>query len=99
VLTLSTGVVHPLVIGHAGCFKTWEGNSTLSFSVFGIRVWGDFIAAGTSGGFVPIWNWKTAALVSCEVREHENLERPYVEVNLFIFEANFRHELLVVRLP
>lgn len=66
VLTLSTGVVHPLVIGHAGCFKTWEGNSTLSFSVFGIRVWGDFIAAGTSGGFVPIWNWKTAALVSCE---------------------------------
>ena len=73
---LSTGGVHPLAIGHSGCFKMWEGNPSLSFDVFGLCVCGDYIASGTWTFFISIWNWKTGALVSYQVREHVILGPP-----------------------
>src|ERR1700761_1031878 len=67
VRTLSTGVVHPFVVGHSGCFKLWEGNSGLSSDVYDPCVRGDCIAAITHLRFISIWNWKTGALVSYQV--------------------------------
>ena len=66
--TLSTGVVHPLVVGHSGCFKLREGNSGLSSDVSDLCVKGDYIAATTRISFISIWNWKTGELVSYQVR-------------------------------
>ena len=68
VRTLSTGVVHPLVVGHSGCFKLREGNSGLSSDVSDLCVRGDHIAATTRISFISIWNWKTGELVSYQVR-------------------------------
>ena len=66
--TLSTGVVHPFVVGHSGCFKLWEGDWDLSSDVFDLCVKGDYIAANTRIYFISIWNWKTGELVSYQVR-------------------------------
>ena len=66
--TLSTGGVHPLVVGHPGCFKLWEGNSGLSSNVDDLHVRGDYIAANANKCFISIWNWKTGELVSYQVR-------------------------------
>ena len=75
VRTLSTGVVHPLVVGHSGCFKIREGNSNRSFNnVFNLCVRGDYLAAGTRKFFISIWNWKTGTLLSDQVR---GLVTPY----------------------
>ena len=68
VRTLSTGAVHPFIVGHSGCFELWEGNSGLSSNVFDLFVKGDYIAANTRRCFISIWNWKTGALVSYQVR-------------------------------
>ena len=68
VRTLSTGVVHPFVVGHSGCFKLWEGSSGLSSDIYDLSVRGDYIAADTNICFISIWNWKTGELVSYQVR-------------------------------
>ena len=63
VRTLSTGLVHPLVVGHSGCF-----NLGISSDVYDLCVRGDYIAANTRVYFISIWNWKTGKLVSYQVR-------------------------------
>ncbi|KAI9451467.1 hypothetical protein BJY52DRAFT_1297672 [Lactarius psammicola] len=69
VRTLSTGVVHPLVVGHEGSFKMWKGNLNRSFGVFNLSVCGDYVAAGTRIYFISVWNWKTGALVSDQISD------------------------------
>ena len=59
-----------MVVGHPGCFKLWEGNSSLSSNVYDLHVRGDYIAANANVSFISIWNWKTGALVSYQVRGH-----------------------------
>jgi hypothetical protein len=73
VRTLSTGVVHPLVVGHSGCFKLWEGYRP-SNNFFNLCVRGDYAAASTLRSFISIWNWKTGVLVPDQVRDHVILD-------------------------
>ena len=94
VRTLSTGVVHPLVVGHSGCFKMWEGSSIRSLNVFDVCVCGDYVAAGTHVFFISVWNWKTGALVSDQVRDQVLLPRRLMFLTLF---QGYRCKLLVVR--
>ncbi|KAI0253742.1 hypothetical protein BJV78DRAFT_1280787 [Lactifluus subvellereus] len=64
--TLSTGTVHPLA-EHDGFFNMWHG--TRRFDVFNLRVWGDYVAAGTRVYFISVWNWKKGYIVSDQISE------------------------------
>jgi len=67
VRSLSTGAVHPSVVGHSGSFKLWQDNLDRFCDVFTPYVCGDYIAGKTATYYITIWNWKTGALVSDQV--------------------------------
>ncbi len=66
VRSLSTGAVHPSVVGHSGSFKLWQDNDNWT-NVFTLRVCGDYVAGETRMFYTTIWNWKTGALVFDQV--------------------------------
>jgi len=51
----------------------WKGDLNRSFDVFNLCVCGDYVAAGTRIYFISVWNWKTGALVSDQVRDQVRL--------------------------
>src|SRR6266404_4695565 len=67
VRSLSTGAVHPSVVGHSGSFKLWQDNLNWFYDVFTTCVCGDYVAGKTATYYITIWNWKTGALVANQV--------------------------------
>jgi len=64
VRSLSTGAVHPSVVGHSGSLDyRWFSHVT----VFAPCICGDYVAGETRTCNITIWNWKTGALVSDQV--------------------------------
>ena len=73
VRTLSTGVVHPLVVGHRGFF---EGSPLEFWDHHHLYVCGDFVVE-TDECTISVWNWKTGALVSNQVRDQASFYAPW----------------------
>src|SRR6266404_3601224 len=83
VRSLSTGAVHPSVVGHSGSFELSQVDFDrfYFYDAFTPRVCGDYVAGktyiSTTSISISIWNWKTGALVSNQV-EYIELQHSFI---------------------